>query len=100
MLKKEEVLAVAKLARLELSPEKEKKYHRQLEEVLGLFKKIEGLKLSGVEETSQVTKLKNICQADVVIYDQNLRPQGAKENFSNVPKTDSDMIIVPQTIKE
>ena len=99
MLKETDVLKVAELARLELDPSEIKKYTDQLERVLELFEKVKSLDLENVNETSQVSGLKNICQKDEVVEDERSRPRGYDVLFSNVPHKDNDSILVPKIIE-
>lgn len=99
MLKETDVLRVAELARLELTPDEIKKYTDQLEKVLELFKKMQSLKLDGVDETSQVSGLENVCQRDEIVEDSRSRPSGHGALFENVPRKDNDSILVPKIIE-
>lgn len=65
-LTKDEVRHVAKLARLNLSDEELEKYTSQLESVFKHFDKLKEIDTENVEETSQVTGLKNVMYPDLV----------------------------------
>lgn len=56
---------VAKLANLTVSPDKEPKLEKQLEEILGYVEKLKEVEASGIEEASQVTGLENVVREDV-----------------------------------
>jgi aspartyl-tRNA(Asn)/glutamyl-tRNA(Gln) amidotransferase subunit C len=53
-ISREEVLRVADLAHLELSPEEAETYRSQLDEILNYVAKLEQLDVSGVEPMAQV----------------------------------------------
>lgn len=65
-LTKDQVLHIAKLARLELNEEQVKKFSNQLSDVLEYVNKLSEVDTNGVEETSQVTGLENIYKSDEV----------------------------------
>lgn len=67
MLSEEDVKNIAKLARLKLSGEEISKFAGQLSDILKYVELLEGVNTDGVEETSQVTGLKNVTQSDEVI---------------------------------
>jgi aspartyl/glutamyl-tRNA(Asn/Gln) amidotransferase C subunit len=99
MLKEKDVLAVAQLAHLKLSANEQKKYTTQLEGVLGLFEVLKNIDLGSVGETSQVTGLKNICQTDEVVANEDLRPQDGAKLVELSPKHNQNSIIVPKIIQ-
>ena len=64
MLTREEVIHVARLARLELSDEEVDRMAGELSKVLDHIEKIRELDLDGVEPTSHVVDLVNSLRAD------------------------------------
>lgn len=56
---------VAKLANLPLSPNEEKKFEKQLSEILNYVEKLNKVDTKNVETTSQVTGLENITREDI-----------------------------------
>jgi len=64
MLTREEVIHVARLARLELNDEEVDKMRVELSKVLDHIEKIRELDLVGVEPTSHVVDLVNALRAD------------------------------------
>lgn len=63
---KKEVIHVAKLARLTLTPREIKKFQKQLSEVLNYIKILKKVKTRKVKPTSQVTGLENVFREDKV----------------------------------
>jgi aspartyl-tRNA(Asn)/glutamyl-tRNA(Gln) amidotransferase subunit C len=57
---------VAKLANLPLKPEEEKKFEKQLSEILSYFEQLKEINTDKTEETSQVTGLENITRKDEI----------------------------------
>ncbi len=64
MIDREQVLHVARLARLELTEEEVRRMSSELSDVLGHIEKIGELDLDGVEATSHVVDLENVLRAD------------------------------------
>ncbi|MGH2953635.1 MAG: Asp-tRNA(Asn)/Glu-tRNA(Gln) amidotransferase subunit GatC [Solirubrobacterales bacterium] len=64
MIDREQVLHVARLARLELSEDEVETMARELSGILGHVDKISELDLDGVEPTSHVVALENVLRAD------------------------------------
>ena len=64
MIDREQVLHVAKLARLRLSDEEIERMSSELSGILDHIEKIEELDLDGVEPTSHVVNLENVLRAD------------------------------------
>jgi len=67
MLDREQVLHVARLARLRLSEDEVEVMARELSGILEHVERINALDLSAVEPTSHVVKLSNVLRADVPI---------------------------------
>jgi aspartyl-tRNA(Asn)/glutamyl-tRNA(Gln) amidotransferase subunit C len=64
MISRDQVLHVARLARLRLSEEEIDRMSRELSTVLDHIEKISELDLAGVEPTSHVVALENVLRAD------------------------------------
>jgi aspartyl-tRNA(Asn)/glutamyl-tRNA(Gln) amidotransferase subunit C len=63
----QEVEHVAKLARLDLTPEEKKKFQKQLSSILDYVGELGKVDTEGIEPTSQVTGLKDILRLDKVV---------------------------------
>lgn len=63
---KKEVIHVAKLARLTLTPREIKKFQKQLSQVLNYIKILKKVKTGKVKPTSQVTGLENVFREDKI----------------------------------
>ena len=63
-LKIEQVEHIANLARLDLTKEEKEKFSKQLSSILDYVEKLQEVDTTGVEETSQVTGLKNSVRPD------------------------------------
>ncbi len=66
-LTREDVLKLARLARLDLTDEEVETYRKELSAVLDYVAQLDGVDVAGLEPTSQVTGLKNVMREDKVI---------------------------------
>lgn len=64
MIDRDQVLHVARLARLRLTDEEVERMTGELSSVLGHIEKISALDLDGVAPTSHVVELENVLRAD------------------------------------
>jgi aspartyl-tRNA(Asn)/glutamyl-tRNA(Gln) amidotransferase subunit C len=96
MLSEEQVRHVANLARIELTDKEVKKFSGQLSSVLEYMDILKEVDTSGVEETSQVTGLKNVLGKDKVVSGRCKREELLE--CSELP-VDSDQVRVLPAIK-
>jgi len=71
MLSKEEVIKIAKLARIELSESEVEKFQKELSLVLEYVNALKEVNTEGVEEVSQVTGLVNVQREDKAVEANN-----------------------------
>lgn len=100
MLNKEDILSVAKLARLDLADQEVDTFVGQLSNILNLFKEIDDIGLKNITETSQITGISNVAYADEVKSDPNINPSGSDENLQNTPMREGSKILTPQVIEK
>ena len=89
---KDEVLHVARLARLALSDEEVERLTEQLDAILEAVGKVSELDLTDVEPTSHPLDLVNVARAD--------EPEPSlplDEVFANAPEREGDLFRVPPT---
>ena len=90
MIDREQVLHVAKLARLRLTDEEVEKMSGELSTILSAIEQIGELDLDGVEPTSHVVDLENVLRAD------EPRPSLPRERaLSNAPDASDEGFRVP-----
>ena len=65
-LTRDDVLKLARLARLTLTDEEVEKYRIDLSEILKYVEQLQNADVEGLEPTSQVTGLKNVMREDIV----------------------------------
>jgi len=91
---REDVLHVAALARLEVSPDQVEAFQRELDAILGHFEKLNELDTSGVAPTSHVLSLVNVFRNDTV------RPSLSQEHaLANAPQQAFGHFRVPKVIE-
>ncbi|MCR4399043.1 MAG: Asp-tRNA(Asn)/Glu-tRNA(Gln) amidotransferase subunit GatC [Firmicutes bacterium] len=90
-ISRDEVLHVARLARLELGEDEIEEYTRQLSRILEHIQKLQRLDTKDVPPTSHVLDLKNVLRAD------ETRPGLSREEaLSNAPDAVSGFFRVPK----
>ena len=66
MIDEKQVKHIAQLSRLQLTDEEVKKYSVQLSDIFEYADQLSKVDTDGIEETSQVTGLKNVSQEDKI----------------------------------
>jgi aspartyl-tRNA(Asn)/glutamyl-tRNA(Gln) amidotransferase subunit C len=66
-LTRDDVLKLARLARLTITEEEIEKYRRELSEILQYVEQLSQVDVTGLEPTTQVTGLKNVTREDEVV---------------------------------
>lgn len=85
---------VAHLARLQLTPEEEKKLGAQLGNILGYIEKLNQLDVSGVEPTAHAVPMVNVTRPD------EIRPSlPHDEAMRNAPVQANGLFIVPKIVE-
>ena len=91
-ISKDEVLHVARLARLELTDDEVAKFQEQLSAILDAVSTVSELDLSDVPPTSHPLSVVNVFRRDVA------RPSLPLDDaFANAPERDGDLFRVPPT---
>ena len=96
-LDKKEVLHVAKLARLTLSPEEEEKFAKQLSQVVEYIGQLAEVNTEGVEPTSQTTGLTDVFRTDELKGQNNLSKENA---LSGSDKIHNGYFVVDAVLAE
>lgn len=90
-LTKEEVLHIAKLARLTLTDAELEKYAKQLSGILAYVDKLKEADVEGVEPTAQVTGLDNVWRPDEV---RGCDDETRKRIVENFPEKEGSLLKV------
>jgi aspartyl-tRNA(Asn)/glutamyl-tRNA(Gln) amidotransferase subunit C len=93
MISREEVLHIAKLAKLKLTEEEVELFQEQLGKILEYFKKLEGVDTENVEPLKHVVATENVFREDEP-WD-SISPE---EALKNAPKRRDDYFEVPKVI--
>jgi aspartyl-tRNA(Asn)/glutamyl-tRNA(Gln) amidotransferase subunit C len=93
-LSRDDVLKLAKLARLDLSESEIEEYKTELSSILDYVDKLKNVDVNGLEPTNQVSGLKNIMRKDVV-KDYGYDPL---ELLKNVPNVEENQLKVKRMI--
>ncbi len=93
-LSKDDVLKLAKLARLKLSDDEVAAFQGEISEILGYVEMLKDVDVSGLKPTYQVTGLTNVTRPDEV------KDYGADQLalLKNAPKTEKSYIKVKRMI--
>lgn len=93
-LSREDILKLARLARLRLSDDEVLKYQAELSEIIDYVALLDNADTAGLNPTYQVTSLTNVTRADAVI-DYGATPE---ELLKNAPDTKNGLIKVRRMI--
>ncbi len=92
-LSREDVLKLARLARLKLSEDEITKYQLELSSILSFVEQLKTIELSGYEPTNQVNGLVNVKRSDEVLTQPSLEVL-----LRNVPNTEGKYIKVKRMV--
>lgn len=93
-LTRDDVLKLARLARLDLTDEEIEQFSKELTAILHYVEQLQAVDVTGLEPTNQVTGLTNVTRNDEVI-NYGYAP---KELLKNVPAVLDDHIKVKRMI--
>lgn len=85
---------VARLARIELSPEEKSKLGPQLEAILGYVAKLKEVDVEGVEPTAHAFPLVNVTRPDEVTESLS-----TEEALRNAPAKAGGLFVVPKIVE-
>lgn len=91
---RDDVLKLARLARIDVSEEEVEAFAREFSEILQYVEQLQAVDVAGLEPTSQVTGLTNVTREDVV-SDYGYTPE---DLLKNVPKKEANQIKVKRMI--
>lgn len=91
MIEIKDVKHVAKLARLELTPEEEIKFSKQLGDILKYVEQMNEVDTTNVEPMSHAISFSNVMREDIEIYEQT-----KEELMQNAPDREGDFFKVPK----
>lgn len=89
-----DVNKVAKLANLTITPDEEKEFDKQLNDIVGYIEKLNSVDTTGIAPTAQVTGLVNRTREDKIAQDS----LSQKDALSGGKKIHNEMFVVDQTV--
>jgi aspartyl-tRNA(Asn)/glutamyl-tRNA(Gln) amidotransferase subunit C len=93
-LSRDDVLKLARLARLSLTDDEVEEFRTELAEILQYVEQLQAVDTSGLQPTNQVTGLTNVMRDDEVI-DYGYQPQ---DLLQNVPAVEANQLKVKRMI--
>ncbi len=93
-LTRDDVLKLARLARIDLSDVEVAEFVAEFNEILGYVEQLQKVDVNGLEPTSQVTGLTNVLRPDKVL-DYGYAPQ---DLLKNVPSVQDNQLKVKRMI--
>lgn len=93
-LTRDDVLKLARLARLTITDEEVEEYRIELSEILKYVEQLQNANVEGLEPTSQVTGLQNVMREDIVT-DYGVTPD---DLLRIAPKTEGRHVKVKRMI--
>lgn len=93
-LTRDDILKLARLSRIDLTDEEVEEFAGEISEILKYVEQLDGIDVSGLKPTSQVTGLVNVMRADTV-HDYGYAP---KDLLKNVPAVENDQLKVKRMI--
>jgi len=91
MIDIEDVVHVAKLARLELTEDEKVKFSKQLGDILKYMEQLNEVDTTGVEPMNHPIDFSNVMRDDVVHYEHT-----REELMANAPDVEQDYFKVPK----
>ncbi len=92
---RDEILKLARLARLDVTDDEISVYASELGEILEYVNMLNDVDVTGLRPTNQVTGLTNVARPDEVV-DNGYKPQ---DLLKNVPNVENDQIKVNRMIE-
>ena len=93
-LTQDDVLKLARLARLQLTDAEKNQFRNEIEAILGYVEQLKDVDLEGLKPTNQVTGLENVMRVDEV-KDYGVSPE---ELLKNAPATANGLIKVRRVL--
>ena len=92
-ISQEEIIHIAKLARLQLTAEEIVTYSKQLSKAIGYFEQISEVPTEGIEPLVTPTDIEYVLRPDEVI-----RSVGSEEILANAPHKTGHLFTVPPVV--
>lgn len=93
MIDQKTIQHIAKLARLEVTPEQAEKYGQQMSQILKHFEQISQVDTKGVEPLITPSEIENFWREDLVVKENT-----SEEMLSNAPARTGNLFKVPPVV--
>jgi aspartyl-tRNA(Asn)/glutamyl-tRNA(Gln) amidotransferase subunit C len=93
-LSRDDVLKLARLARIGLTDDEVAEFTTEFDEILGYVEKLQAVDVDGLEPTAQVTGLTNVMRPDEV-HDYGYKPE---DLLKNAPAVENDQLKVKRMV--
>jgi aspartyl/glutamyl-tRNA(Asn/Gln) amidotransferase, C subunit len=93
-LSRDDVLKLARLARIDLADDEVTEFEAEFNEILQYVEQLQAVDIEGLQPTSQVTGLTDVWREDEIM-DYGYEP---KDLLKNVPEVENDQIKVKRMI--
>ena len=93
-LTREDIIKLAKLARIDVTDEEVTEFTHEFDDILGYVEMLQAVDIDGLQPTSQVTGLVNIVRKDEIVD----LGYTADDLLKNVPNTENRLIKVRRMI--
>jgi aspartyl-tRNA(Asn)/glutamyl-tRNA(Gln) amidotransferase subunit C len=93
-LSREDVLKLAQLARLSLTDDEVEEFRGELSAILAYVQQLQGVDVSGLKPTTQVSGLTNVMREDILL-DYGI---DREDLLRNVPHIEDEMIKVKRMV--
>lgn len=94
ILSQDDVLKVARLSRLKLTPEEQQRFGEQLGQILDFVQQLNEVDTSDIEPMAHAGDLSNVFRVDEPVASLD-----RKEALGNAPKSDGKYFLVPQILE-
>lgn len=85
---------LARLARLELTPEEKDKLGPQLERIVGYVNQLSRVNVDGIEPMAHAVEFENVWREDEAV-----EPLDREKGLANAPLQRDGMVVVPRVIE-
>lgn len=93
MIDQKTIQHIAKLARLEVTPEQAEKYGQQMSQILKHFEQISQVDTKGVEPLITPSEIENFWREDLVVKENT-----SEEMLANAPARTGNLFKVPPVV--
>ncbi len=92
-ISKDDILKIASLARLDLSPDEVERFHQDLVQIVSYVEQIQKINTDNIAPREPLAKIQNVLREDIV------KPSLPRDKaLANAPDSDGEFIRVPRVL--